>query len=74
MKDVFKFDTDFKTKEPQPLHFARMVLASGNVVRFMFTPDGIKMLLNKSSLENDDVFVWDDEPTVFGIMPERLKK
>jgi len=74
MKDSFKFDVDFKTKEPYPLHFARMVLSSGNVVRFIFTPDGIKMLINKSSLENDDVYVWDDETAAFGLMPEKEEK
>jgi hypothetical protein len=57
MKDAFKFDTNFGTESPAPLHLGRMVLASGNVVRFLFTPDGLKLVIGASSLKNEDVFV-----------------
>jgi hypothetical protein len=60
MKDSFKFQKEFDTGEVINEPLGRIRLGSGAVVRLFFTPDGLKMLVPKASMENGDVVLYDD--------------
>ena len=74
MKDTFKFQKDFESEKIIPESIARISLSSGNVCRLFFTPEGTKMMIPKSSLDNGDIIQWDNEGEVFGFIETPSKE
>lgn len=67
------FEKDFESGEEIPYNLGRLKMSSGNIMRLLFTPDGLKPLFPRSSMTNGDLLFFNDE-TGFGIMPENEGK
>ena len=67
-KEVFEFEKNFDGKLVLH-HMGRLLLVSGNLGRLIFTPDGLKMALSRSSMTNGDIFWLDDfkDSEAFGL-------
>ena len=59
-KNIFEFDSEFDTGNVIAEQIAHLYLASGNRVRLLFDPDGLKIIILKSSLDNGDIVIVDD--------------
>ena len=69
-KFCYEFDKEYKTERVIPLHLGRMVMASGNILRLFFTPSGLKIMFEESSLSNGDVQLLKYESVAgFGTLP-----
>ena len=56
MKDTYTFPKSYDTNEIISVTIGRIQLASGNIVRIFFTPDGLKIGIRESSLKNGDIY------------------
>ena len=75
MSDLKIFNRDYETNEILPKPLGRLRLASGNIVRLVFTPDGLKLAFDKVCITNGDVFLYDFPESLYGLaaMPEKKK-
>ena len=54
-KAVFQFEENFETGEYIAANLGRLQLASGNIVRIIFTPKGMQFIIEESSKDNGDI-------------------
>ncbi len=54
--DVYRFEKSYETDGIILYPVGRLQLASGNIVRIVFTPDGLKLGLSEGSKDNGDIF------------------
>ena len=64
------FEKDFETGELNPSHIGRLKLSSGNMMRILLTPSGMKVVFPRSSMTNSDILFF-QEPEGLGFMPEK---
>lgn len=70
MEDILKFKKDFKTGHIICFPLGRLILASGNVIRLHYSPTGLKIGLEKESLNNGDVTLFDSSKFAPGLKRE----
>jgi len=56
-KDVFKFDKTFEGNKVIPLFLGRLQLCDGSIVRIIFTPEGLKLVVSQNAIDNKSLIV-----------------
>ena len=59
--DTYKFKKDPISGAIESKEISRMFLSSGNGVRVLFTPKGIRLIISKESLKNGDIQFFEDQ-------------
>lgn len=63
---VLKFEVDVETGKPIPFPITRFAMSAGGILRLYLYPDGLRALIEKSSLENGDIITLAELPPVLG--------